>query len=275
MVCKINHLMRRGCGLNIPAVLGYGVKTNLQGFLFYKSVFPSLESLSLALVANLKAHMNINADFDQRVVVDTTQLAWVDSPMAGVQRKPLDRMGEEVARATTLVRYQANAQFSRHVHDGGEEILVLSGTFSDEQGDYPEGTYIRNPPNSTHQPFSVSGCTLLVKLRQFHPEDQTSLRINTKRADWYPGLVPGLTVMPLHQFEAVNTALVRWAPNTRFNAHVHPGGEEIFVLEGVFYDEQGRYAAGTWIRSPRFSQHKPFTKEEGALIYVKTGHVGL
>ena len=129
--------MRRGCGLNIPAVLGYGVKTNLQGFLFYKSVFPSLESLSLALVANLKAHMNINADFDQRVVVDTTQLAWVDSPMAGVQRKPLDRMGEEVARATTLVRYQANAQFSRHVHDGGEEILVLSGTFSDEQGDYP------------------------------------------------------------------------------------------------------------------------------------------
>jgi anti-sigma factor ChrR (cupin superfamily) len=218
--------------------------------------------------------MNINTDFEQRVVVDTHKAVWIDSPMAGVRRRPLDRIGVEVARATTLVRYEANARFSPHIHDGGEEILVLSGVFSDEKGDYPEGTYLRNPPSSTHAPFSREGCTLFVKLRQFNPEDQASVRIDTKTAQWHQGLVAGLAVMPLHQFDGVNTALVRWAPNTRFNAHVHPGGEEIFVLEGVFHDEYGVYPAGAWIRSPRYSEHKPFTKEEGALIYVKTGHVG-
>jgi anti-sigma factor ChrR (cupin superfamily) len=79
--------------------------------------------------------------------------------------------------------------------------------------------------------------------------------------------------MPLHEFDGVGTALVKWAPNTVFNPHVHPGGEEILVLEGVFHDEHGSYPSGTWIRSPRYSTHKPFTKSEGALIYVKTGHL--
>ena len=68
-------------------------------------------------------------------------------------------------------------------------------------------------------------------------------------------------------------AMVHWAPRTRFNPHVHPGGEEIFVIDGVFYDEWGAYPQGSWIRSPRYSQHKPFTQDEGALIYVKVGHL--
>lgn len=191
----------------------------------------------------------------------------------GVQRKPLDRVGDEVARATTIVRYAAGASFSPHVHGGGEEILVLDGVFSDESGDYPTGTYLRNPPSSSHTPKSEEGCTLFVKLRQFHPLDQTTIRVDTSKAPWYPGMVPGLSVMPLHEFDGVGTALVRWAPNTIFNPHVHPGGEEILVLQGVFHDEHGTYPAGSWIRSPRYSKHAPFTKEEGALIYVKTGHL--
>ena len=62
----------------------------------------------------------------------------------------LDRRGEEVARATSLVSYAPGSHFERHIHDGGEEILVLEGTFSDEQGDYPTGTYLRNPVGSSH-----------------------------------------------------------------------------------------------------------------------------
>ena len=57
------------------------------------------------------------------------------------------------------------------------------------------------------------------------------------------------------------------------NPHVHPGGEEILVLEGVFYDEHGDYPAGSWLRNPRYSEHTPFTGKEGALIYVKVGHI--
>ena len=102
----------------------------------------------------------------------------------------------------------------------------------------------------------------------------TPVRIDTRQTAWHPGLVPGLSVMPLHEFDGISTALVRWAPNTNFNTHVHAGGEEILVLEGLFRDELGEYPAGTWIRSPRWSRHTPFTSDEGALIYVKVGHLG-
>jgi len=186
----------------------------------------------------------------------------------------LDRVGAEVARATSIVRYAAGSRFDRHVHDGGEEILVLDGVFSDEHGDYPAGTYVRNPPGTSHAPFSRSGCTLFVKLWQFAADDTEPVRIDTLTAAWHPGLVAGLSVMPLHEHDGVSTALVRWAPQTRFNTHAHPGGEEILVLEGVFSDEHGHYAAGTWLRNPRGSRHTPYTGAEGALIYVKVGAIG-
>jgi len=217
--------------------------------------------------------MNVNDDFTIQAVVDTNKLVWIQSPAAGVERKFLDRVGNEIARASSLVRYAPNSSFAPHTHDGGEEILVLDGTFSDENGDYAAGTYLRNPPKSFHSPHSKDGCTIFVKLRQFHESDSAAVRIDTAAANWYPGLVNGLSVMPLHEFDGVGTALVRWAPNTIFRPHVHPGGEEILVLEGVFHDEHGSYPKGTWIRSPRYSKHAPFTKSEGAVIYVKTGHL--
>lgn len=219
--------------------------------------------------------MNVNADFEQRIVMPPpTTGAWQPSPNLGVSRYMLDRTGGEVARATSIVRYAANSRFDRHGHGGGEEILVLDGTFSDEHGDYPAGSYLRNPPGSAHTPRSGPGCTLFVKLWQFSAGDDEAVCIDTRSASWYPGLVPGLSVMPLHEFDGISSALVRWAPHTRFNPHVHPGGEEILVLEGMFRDEHGAYPAGAWLRSPRWSRHTPFTEAEGALIYVKVGHLG-
>jgi len=217
--------------------------------------------------------MNIHNDFSERIVLHADQLKWHASPIQGVERQMLDRDGEEVARATSVVRYAPNTEFTSHTHNGGEEILVLDGCFSDERGDYPAGTYLRNPPGSQHAPFSTEGCTLFVKLRQIAQTDSQELPLNTKVSDWYPGLVPGLSVMPLHEHDGVSTALVRWAPNTVFNPHVHLGGEEIYVLDGVFHDEFGVYPKESWIRSPRCSKHAPFTREEGALIYVKVGHL--
>jgi anti-sigma factor ChrR (cupin superfamily) len=217
--------------------------------------------------------MDIHSDFGERIVLHADELVWQPSPQDGVQRKYLDRVGDEVARASSIVRYEPNTSFAQHAHDGGEEILVLDGCFSDERGDYSAGMYLRNPPGSQHAPFSKDGCTLFVKLRQFERSDHQELRINTKASDWYPGLVPGLSVMPLHEHQGISTALVRWAPNTVFNPHVHPGGEEIYVLDGVFHDEFGVYPKGSWIRSPRYSKHAPFTGSEGALIYVKVGHL--
>lgn len=217
--------------------------------------------------------MQVNSDFNQRVVILPEHYHFIDSPLAGVSRMMLDRAGQEVARATSIVRYAPGSGYSAHTHNGGEEILVLEGVFSDEHGDYPAGTYLRNPPGSAHQPFSKDGCTLLVKLWQFATDDNQQMVLNTQQANWLPGLVDGLSVLPLHEHNGVNTALVRWAPNTQFNSHTHPGGEEILVLEGLFCDEYGEYPAGSWLRNPRYSTHTPFTREQGALIYVKTGHI--
>ena len=216
--------------------------------------------------------MLLNADTTKRVVINTKEIPWVDSPMAGVQRRMLERDGDEVARATTIVRYAPGSSFSPHTHGGGEEYLVLEGVFSDEHGDYPTGTYVRNPVGSTHTPFSKEGGTILVKLWQMSPEDKKQKAIETHNTPWFPGLIEGLEVMPLHAHGTENVALVKWQPGTVFQRHSHYRGEEIYVIEGVFADEQGTYPQGTWIRNPHKSIHTPFSKE-GCLIYVKTGHL--
>ena len=95
--------------------------------------------------------------------------------------------------------------------------------------------------------------------------------IDTTKAAWLQGMVPGLNVMPLMQ-QGSRSTLVKWAPQTFFNPHRHYSGEEIFVVNGVFEDEHGRYPTGSWIRSPHMSLHQPFSKE-GCTIFVKTGHL--
>ena len=191
--------------------------------------------------------------------------------MAGVWRKPLAREAAEHGHTTSLVRYDAGSAFSQHLHPRGEEILVLDGVFSDEHGDYPAGTYLRNPPGSKHSPFSESGCDLLVKLDQFDAEDRVSLRINTRSNAWLPG-EDNLKIMPLYDYDTESVALYKWPAGTRYYPHLHFGGEEIFVLSGTLQDEFGVYPAGSWLRNPHNSEHCPFV-EEDTVIWIKTGHL--
>jgi anti-sigma factor ChrR (cupin superfamily) len=216
--------------------------------------------------------LQVRADMSRREVVVFDEVPWVPSPAAGVDRRMLDRVGDEVARATSVVRYAPGSTFDAHEHALGEEFFVLEGVFADEHGSYPAGTYVRNPPGSRHAPRTDAGCTIFVKLRQFAMSDTHRVVVDTTARSFSPGQVDGLTVLPLHEHEGVSTALVGWAPGCQFVAHQHRGGEEIVVLGGTFADEHGSYAAGTWIRSPHLSQHHPFSTE-GCLIYVKTGHM--
>ncbi len=216
--------------------------------------------------------MLIHADLDRRAVSFVDEAEWVTSPADGVERRMLERDGGEVARATSIVRFQPGSRFDYHEHDMGEEFVVLAGTFSDSDGDYPAGTYVRNPPGTAHAPWSDEGCALFVKLRQFHPDDRERLVIDTRDAEWFPGVVKGISVQPLYRFGSELVTLVRWAPNTVFPTHQHPAGEEILVLEGSVEDDEGRYVAGTWVRNPSGSQHTPFSID-GGLLYVKIGHL--
>ncbi|MEZ9929256.1 cupin domain-containing protein [Vibrio breoganii] len=215
--------------------------------------------------------MSLNMDVKQGVVIQALNMDWLASPAKGVWRKPLEREAAETGLVTSIVKYEAGSRFSEHSHPFGEEIFVLEGVFSDKEGDYPAGTYIRNPPGSKHSPFSEQGCTLFVKLNQFDKSDKTTVRINTQTQPWLAG-IGNLEVMPLHSFEAENVALVKWPKGERFQPHSHFGGEEILVLSGEFQDEFGQYPQYTWIRSPHQSQHFPFV-EEDTIIYVKTGHL--
>tara|TARA_R110002072_G_scaffold57188_3_gene147301 strand:+ start:48014 stop:48658 length:645 start_codon:yes stop_codon:yes gene_type:complete len=213
----------------------------------------------------------LNMDFSQQLVINTQELEWQQSPKPGVWRKPLAREDAERGHATSIVRYDAGAKFSKHEHPQGEEILVLEGIFSDETGDYPAGSYFRNPEGSNHEPFSQGGCVILVKLHQFQDNDRQKISIDTHNGTWLSGH-GNLQVMPLHSHSGESTALVKWPAGERFVSHVHAGGEEIYVISGEFMDEHGRYPAGTWIRSPHMSRHHPYV-EQDTVIFVKVGHL--
>ena len=213
----------------------------------------------------------LNMDFTKGIVIDSNRQEWLASPAEGVWRKPLARQEAEFGHATSVVRYDAGARFRQHGHPKGEEIFVLSGIFSDETGDYPAGTYFRNPPGFKHGPFSQEGCIIFVKLHQFQQNDVERVCIDTNKAQWLPGH-GNLTVLPLHNFGSESVALVHWPAGEHFQPHTHYGGEEIFVIRGEFIDEHGRYPAGTWIRSPHMSSHNPYV-EEDTLIMVKVGHL--
>lgn len=210
-------------------------------------------------------------NFDKKVVIETHKQPWIASPYNGVWRKPLAREEAERGHASSIVKYEAGAKFKEHDHPLGEEILVLSGTFSDHSGDYHAGCYFRNPEGFRHAPFSKEGCVLLVKLHQFKEGDNEHVVIDTSNTEWALG-VGNLSVMPLHSYKGESTALVKWPKGERFQLHRHFGGEEIFVIKGELIDEHGRYPQGTWLRNPHLSEHCPHVEEE-TIILVKVGHL--
>ena len=108
--------------------------------------------------------MRLDDDLTRPVIAHAARQDWVASPAAAVERRMLYHVGDEVARATSIVRYAPGSVFPRHSHGGGEEIVVLEGVFQDEHGDYPAGSYFRNPPGTSHVPASAGGCTIFVRL---------------------------------------------------------------------------------------------------------------
>jgi anti-sigma factor ChrR (cupin superfamily) len=217
--------------------------------------------------------MRINADLTERAMVASDSLSWVPSPLPGVERRMLERDGDEVARVTSLVRYAPNSRFSAHTHRGGEEFLVLEGTFSDDYGDFPAGTYVRNPVGSKHTPHTAGGCLILVKLWWMHPDDQEFVRIDTTREDlWQTTGLPGVEIMPLHRFGDETAALYRLAAGAALPGRSLPGGEEFFVLDGAGRDANGSYGKGSWVRTP-IGEAPALISEGGCRLYVKRGHL--
>ncbi|GAB0494503.1 hypothetical protein MMPV_005797 [Pyropia vietnamensis] len=217
--------------------------------------------------------MRVNDDFSARVLVHSSRLDWVPSPIVGVNRRMLDRMGGEVARATSVVSYAAHSSFSRHTHAGGEEFLVLDGIFSDEHGDYPVGTYVRNPPTSAHTPSSLGGCVIFVKLWQFDPTDRTPVVVDVAKTEAVtPAGRPGVTVAPLHTDDREVVAVEVWAPGTVVSLPL-PGGGELLVLDGTLTEANDELQRHSWLRLPVGGRLDARAGTQGARVWLKTGHL--
>lgn len=214
--------------------------------------------------------MFINADFSAPAAISPQDYKWVASPQPGVERVMLDRVGGEVARATSLVRYANDSSFPPHKHPGGEEILVLSGTFSDETGDYPAGWYLRNPPHSTHRPHSHPGALILVKLHQMKAGEDRAVRINTRdRGNWRTA--DGREFCPLFSDETEQA----WVERLRDGQPLvtaDSGGLEAFVLSGLLLLEGAEYPEGSWLRLPK-CDGSTLTCAGACKVFVKTGHL--
>ncbi|MGX5914793.1 cupin domain-containing protein [Aliidiomarina sp. Khilg15.8] len=215
--------------------------------------------------------MRINADFTQTASLAGSDYEWKASPQAGVERVMLDRIGEEKARATSIVRYAPESYFPRHEHPSGEEILVLSGVFSDEHGDYPAGWYLRNAPGSSHQPFSKPGADILVKLWQMPAAEGQQVRIDTQDpAAWHRE--EGREVCPLFVADYEQVCLQRLPPEEAVCSQ-DVGGAELLILSGSLLTNGQEYGQGSWLRFPAGSVPDVFCGSEGATIYLKSGHL--
>ena len=221
-----------------------------------------------------QACVKLNADLRMPASAKTSEQDWMLTPQLGVQRKLLERDGGEyVSRATSVVRYAPGSEFNPHTHDGGEEFFVLSGTFSDDSGDYPKGWYVRNPPGSSHAPYSEQGCEIFVKLGQIPRMDRKAVRMDTScaNADWEIAEC-GTKTLTLHDSPYEHAALMHWPKGLKTDPTIFTGGVEIFLISGRFVDEFGDHNKGSWLRIPPGHGHKVRAIED-SLVYVKTGHL--
>lgn len=218
--------------------------------------------------------MHLNADFTCRIALHTTAQDWVTSPMPGVERRMLDRIGDEVARATSLVRYAPGSRFSPHVHGGGEELFVLDGVFEDEHGSYPTGSYVRNPPGSRHAPSALSGCTIFVKLWQFIPQDRRRVVLLPDDIATRPRAgAHGIAVATLFEATSEKVRLEVWQAGTQVD-HLTSGGLEILCINGSFTESGETFRRWSWLRLPHAALLSARAGPEGCQVWIKTGHLG-
>ncbi len=214
--------------------------------------------------------MLLNADLSIRTSVHAGRQDWVPSPSKGVERRMLFRIGEEKARATSIVRYAAHSRFPWHMHPGGEEFLVLEGVFQDERGDYPPGSYVRNPPGTSHTPASEKGCVIFVKLWQFRKDDVEKVVYLPPNDNGRQKGDNSATSINLFNNAHEHVALEHWNPDTPVQIQ-NPAGLELLVVSGSFAVGQETFEPLSWLRLPAGMDLNAHTQSGGCLVWLKAG----
>lgn len=212
--------------------------------------------------------MLINHDLTKPVLVPSSRQNWVASPAPGVDRRMLFRMGEEKARATSIVRYAPGSSFAPHVHAGGEEFLVLDGIFQDGDGDYPAGTYVRNPPGTAHAPAAAEGATIFVRLWQFRAEDRTPIVRRPGEGDRVTPRSGGEHALILFQDGHEEVRLEEWQAGARLTVE-NKNGLEYLLVAGSLVANGDAIAPQDWGRLPGGMDLEAHVGEGGASIWMK------
>lgn len=212
--------------------------------------------------------MLINEDLAKRALVHAEKLDWIPSPAKGVDRRMLFRIGDEKARATSIVRYAPESSFAHHQHPGGEEFLVLDGVFQDESGDFPAGTYVRNPPGTGHAPKSDGGCTILVKLWQFKASDRE--RIVRRPGEGHAAALRSGVVSSTVLFEGSEERVVleEWQAGADVGL-ANKEGLELLVIDGGFVEGGDGLDRWSWLRLPAGQVLNAKVGPAGARVWFK------
>jgi anti-sigma factor ChrR (cupin superfamily) len=206
--------------------------------------------------------VNINDNYDQSVSISINDIKPFVQKELGYTERVLSFDGH---RKTVILELNNKSKFANISEFQAVEIFVLEGVYSNEFGDFGKGTYLNLPLENQEKVFCHNNCKVFKKSNYEGTKEQ--IIIDTNKEEWLEGY-GNLTVMPLSD----NTALVNWPKDEKFIEHKHWGGEEIFVLSGIFMDEYGVFPKDTWIRNHHLSSHIPFVQEE-TMIFVKTGHL--
>ncbi len=229
--------------------------------------------------------MKINANFKSFAAINFDASKYISSPSFGVNRFMLDRIGDEKARATTIVEYQPNSRFPEHEHIGGEEFIVLKGTFKDQFGEFPAGTYVRNPIGSKHSPWvDDDGCVIMVKLLQMADtgEGTTPLHVNLANDEGESTDFGSVLHMYQNDQTGERVQMVRIRPGCLFSTDdLSTTGEELFVYQGSLTttgtDSAEDYVEWGWMRfpvGPPLDQRINLAAGKyGACVFRKTGHL--
>lgn len=240
----------------------------------------------------LSAAMNpVNEDFSERVVSLPQYSLWRATQLDGIHLRVLEYIPGSKPRLTAQLRLDPEFSPAMLGDNPDLEILMQRGELESDAGVYPAGLYLRLPvtgdeqlqtlklrclpqlqTNQTQTNNEQEPALLYLAAGQMLNSDAEQRRMNTNDdSRWLPGPADGTEVMPLHGHGTGNVMLIRWTDSASFRPGLDPMGDEVLVLNGVLYDDEGEYPTGSWIRNP-VEAWQSWSASAGTVVYYKNGH---
>ena len=217
--------------------------------------------------------MNINEDILKKAAVHARTSSWKVDKRRKCEVLYLDLLDKVKPVATMIVRMPPSTAWRPETLSGGKEVYVLEGTFQDERGAYPKGSYMRFPPGTRQQGFSDTGCLLFVKTWQFKRSDRRLVNIDAAASPVYrPYARSGVSVQPVFGDDREDVRLEHWSANHRMAIN-QINGLELLVLNGQIHEPSITYKQYSWLRIPPNQSVNLIVGDIPARVLIKESHL--